>query len=246
MNDAELILAQLNLEMAVLKKELDKCLLDLDYEYAHFFQTSMHFKRTEINAIERRVQQNFDEIRYCKMKISTSQRVKKRMEEQLNSNLENKKIKERILFNIEESKQKLNEHLDELLELKRTNTSIQVDSDILIEEIEDFLSKESKMFCLEVNDVGVLNYISVKKQESDLIIQYVNGNLRVGNRRVSKYFKKALCRIGFIEDENSAWTLLIDKSEVDANNIMITISSIIFEVIQPTKKSKCNLLVRDY
>jgi len=242
MNDAELILAQLKAEMAVLKKELDKCLLDFDYENAHFFQKTMHLKGMEITTLQRRVQQNFDDIRFCKSKIRSNQSSQKRWEEELVQNQGKEKIKERILYYLGESKQELNEYLDELIELKRTNTPFQVDSDILIEEVELFLDSENKMFCLEVVDEEIFNYITVEKNESTLVIKYVNGSLR-GNRKVNYYFKNALFKLGFEEDKNFVWTLILDKSKVDANKIVILFSTIIFEVIRPRKTAKCNLMV---
>ena len=93
MNDANLILAQLNSEMAVLKKELDKCLLDLDYEYAHFFQKSMRLKATEIETIKKRIQFNYDDIQSCKTNIKMNQHAYKRMEEKLTQIQDNEKIK---------------------------------------------------------------------------------------------------------------------------------------------------------
>ena len=243
MNDIDLILEQLRAEMSVLKKELDKCLADLDYENAHLFQNTIRIKSLEISAIERRVQQNYQEISTCKMKIKLNRHRNKKLEDSINQNAENKEIRERILLSIEELKQKLNKHLDELIELKRTNTPFQVDSDILIQQIEQFLVSESKMICLEIIDAKVLNYISIEKEETELVIKYVNSAVSEGMRKVPFYLRNSMYQLGFKLDDSFVWTHILDKSDVDANKIMILIASVIFEVVIPSKKAKCKLMV---
>jgi len=161
MNDAALILAQLKAELAILKSELDKCLKDFDYENAHIFQKTIRLKSMEINAIERRLQKNYAEIQRCKLNIKMNRSYLKRIEEQLQSDKIRQANKKYLLEQHEEYNQEQDSHLEELTRLKNTNYFFQVDSDIVIEEVERLLDSGSKMLCLELNEDGVNPFFAI-------------------------------------------------------------------------------------
>jgi len=51
--------------------------------------------------------------------------------------------------------------------------------------------------------------------------------------------------MGFQENDSYIWKLAVDLDRVDTDQVMVILSSIVFEIIVPANRTKCKLLIFD-
>lgn len=241
MNDADLILSQLKAELAILKTELENCLVDADYEYAHFYQKTIRLKSIEIANIQRRMQSNYDKISTCKNRIKLYDHSIKRLKEKLKTSTKNEGDAVSLNKQIENSNRERNKHLDKLSLLQKDSATIQVDNDIVLQEVEKLIDNTTRGFAVEICEKR-LYYILVDKIQSELSIKILMSSLSPFDRQVNPNAKNYLYRLGFQKDDSYEWSLVLDVQKTNRDKIMFIIASLIFDVIRPSSKAVYNLI----
>lgn len=243
MNEIDLVLKHLEGEKESLQRELNNCLEDFDYEGAFYFQKAIWSKSNDIMAIRRRMECNLDEINTSQMRVCFASNSIEKYEKRLLSESLDDRLTEQFNERIKYYKKEINDHKNKISLFRQTNRSKHIDNDNLLIGIENLFKEDSGILCLEIFNYH-LNYISVLNNGSEFKIEFQKCSIREQERKIHhKLFKEKLSRLGFRIDSLLSWNLILLKENCSIEQIHQIISVICFEIIRPTKRAKCNLII---
>lgn len=248
MNDLEIILKHLEEERSILRKQLDRCLADLDYLGAHRFQEALMLKSSETMAIKDRLEGNRTEIRMCQHRASTATNsidyIKDRLEQEEGKVIPNDNYLNSLREQLKDRQVDLDEINNQIIDLYQVGKLVHIDDDLLDSELERLLDGRSTALCLEIEQHEIY-YITLFRLEGEIEVELVSAKLRKNSRRVSSYYKKHLMALGFGQKENYNWTLIKKQCHINKEDLLLIIARICFEVIRTTSNTSCKLMSVD-